>query len=758
MAHQQGQQQDPSAGNDPLAQRQVQLDTNALQVVNQLSAAAKQAYFEARGRGHSHALAYQYATAQASSAQAQSQQSRGEASASPMLPPSSAAGGPSVSGQLGRQTLSSSGTQGAFIAGGPGTSLSASQLPATSQEPAARPTSAQAMAATGPEAEGVAASAKAASKRARKATAEGEASTAAERAKPKQKKNPSASAGQPSGSSGQGPTLGSSSSSRDPRQLSQAQLASGLVVPSDNSDDESDVNQAVFHEPRASTPEPSSSAQELLKKFAEFSPGSRQELLLAISRVPSIPSSLDGPPNISGVTPVPSSSIAAVPAVVSQPSSVTANLYQTQDFSGTSGPSAQAPMAASLPLGPFSSSIGQGLSRSMSAQDPHLLLGYNPEGKVSSDMVQLPCQATVNKVANSMFIELYHFTPAGIAAGYQKNPMSETGKRLGDLLGAEIQLPAVKILDEHMSFDQAYRATKNHVATIRHAARQQIDPTKKMILSNEAEVWKKAYEDIMESLRPWHMKVVYLAILRQQYYLSTVGSQRPNPSLWQDDIWQHVRSMFEDRAGASPATVPSLLGSVTLPSGGQGGVYAASYGGGVGGGHSSGFGGGYGSGHSGFPGGGGGWNTPGPAAGGFYQVSGRGRGRSGGGGGFGGSSGSRPKPFPPSSQGASRSASGAICIICGRSQDIFRHEFRTCNGSPAGRGQAHCWRNDQGHLFRRGDNVAVCMSYNRGVCNRPTDKCYNHECSLCGSQSHGAQQCSLTQGAAGGGGGAQRSA
>ncbi|KAE8179468.1 hypothetical protein CF336_g9629, partial [Tilletia laevis] len=52
-----------------------------------------------------------------------------------------------------------------------------------------------------------------------------------------------------------------------------------------------------------------------------------------------------------------------------------------------------------------SSLSGPGLSTA--GYDPILLLGYNPHGTVG-EVVQLPCQTTLNKVAGSHYLELWH--------------------------------------------------------------------------------------------------------------------------------------------------------------------------------------------------------------------------------------------------------------------------------------------------------------------------------------------------------------
>ncbi|CAD6975183.1 unnamed protein product, partial [Tilletia controversa] len=185
-----------------------------------------------------------------------------------------------------------------------------------------------------------------------------------------------------------------------------------------------------------------------------------------------------------------------------------------------------------------SSLSGPGLSTA--SYDPSLLLGYNPHGTVG-EVVQLPCQTTLNKVAGSHYLELWHFTPEGIAAGYNKAPtISETGQRLLDQLGSMLDPPKATIPDELLDFETYFHASKRHIEAIRHVAQQQIDPVKRTILSNEAAAWEVGYENITKRQGNWAMTAKYSALLRQHYYTSTIGSNRPNPKLWQPNIWSHV--------------------------------------------------------------------------------------------------------------------------------------------------------------------------------------------------------------------------
>ncbi|CAD6956960.1 unnamed protein product [Tilletia controversa] len=137
------------------------------------------------------------------------------------------------------------------------------------------------------------------------------------------------------------------------------------------------------------------------------------------------------------------------------------------------------------------------LTLSHQAHDPSLLLGYDPQGTVGT-VVQLPCQLTLNKVGNSSYVDLWSFTPEGMAAGFTKVPMlSGTGRHLLDQLGTELELPK-GISDELLPFESYFRASQKHVEVIKYVARQQVDPVKRTILTNEAAVWEQAYRRIMD--------------------------------------------------------------------------------------------------------------------------------------------------------------------------------------------------------------------------------------------------------------------
>ncbi|KAE8190558.1 hypothetical protein CF336_g5255, partial [Tilletia laevis] len=167
---------------------------------------------------------------------------------------------------------------------------------------------------------------------------------------------------------------------------------------------------------------------------------------------------------------------------------------------GATGPVLSVPspaVARELSAAATGSTAPASLPLSHQAHDPSLLLGYDPQGTVGT-VVQLPCQLTLNKVGNSSYVDLWSFTPEGMAAGFTKVPMlSGTGRHLLDQLGTELELPK-GISDELLPFESYFRASQKHVEVIKYVARQQVDPVKRTILTNEAAVWEQAYRRIMD--------------------------------------------------------------------------------------------------------------------------------------------------------------------------------------------------------------------------------------------------------------------
>ncbi|KAJ7907288.1 hypothetical protein B0H13DRAFT_1618466, partial [Mycena leptocephala] len=93
-------------------------------------------------------------------------------------------------------------------------------------------------------------------------------------------------------------------------------------------------------------------------------------------------------------------------------------------------------------------------------------------------------------------------------------------------------------------------------------------------------------------------------------------------------------------------------------------------------------------------------------------------------------------------QGTSPSDGLSACALClGR----HRHNVRECRSATlwTGATPARCKRNGEGRLVNRNDAV-ICLNWQRAA-GCELNHASRHECSGCGSPSHGAQKCHLAQ-------------
>jgi hypothetical protein len=91
--------------------------------------------------------------------------------------------------------------------------------------------------------------------------------------------------------------------------------------------------------------------------------------------------------------------------------------------------------------------------------------------------------------------------------------------------------------------------------------------------------------------------------------------------------------------------------------------------------------------------------------------------------------------------GASTRIPSACAICLGR----HRHEIRKCSSGTLWSGEkAHCRRNDQGRLINPG-GIIICSNWQRPFGCTSARAGHSHECSGCGKNDHGAQECPRTQ-------------
>ncbi|KAL9936400.1 hypothetical protein V8E36_004468 [Tilletia maclaganii] len=142
-------------------------------------------------------------------------------------------------------------------------------------------------------------------------------------------------------------------------------------------------------------------------------------------------------------------------------------------------------------------------------------------GRQWSASVSLPHSSVLGKVASSTYVPLWHFTPEGIRAGYEKGmTTTKTGRALIEQLGAQVELADVKVADGRMSFHQFFAAANTWVAAIRHCAVTAQDPVAASMLSQEAEGWGMAMQNLLsapEAKTPegWKFQARYAEMLRR---------------------------------------------------------------------------------------------------------------------------------------------------------------------------------------------------------------------------------------------------
>ncbi|KAE8226856.1 hypothetical protein CF319_g619 [Tilletia indica] len=498
----------------------------------------------------------------------------------------------------------------------------------------------------------------------------------------------------------------------------QPSAAGGAYVPPD------------IHHQRPRTPPPK---EGVIQLFAQYSPASKQELLETLARMSQVPATDQV---------IPAAAPSFHPRGPTQGGQLhTSSAESTQAGHGSAEAASasfgnpafnQSPRVPSGLVGPTPHGYGgsTAMVQSKTVGDP--CLSFNPTGVMGS-FLQLPSSAVITKIASSQLVPLWHFTKEGMAAGHEKAAsFSEQGRNLLSHIGAEAPMANPRIPDNLMPFEMFHRASEAQLQVMRHIAEAEINPYKKEMLLNEATAWETCYATAKKVSDDWPMVIRYIADTRHFFYTTQAGPGRINPALWQDSAWNKC---LELRKGGLlptrldmplPPPPPPPVQPRFGPQSGQGG-YSQQSGSYHQQGHAAPYGGGQGK-HGGFRGGS---SYRPPRGGGYDQSYGQG--------GYGG--GKSQAPFQSGSQGAPRSASGASCIICGRTRAQWSHDFGTCRAPPPGRTSPHAYRNERGYLLRSSDNASLCMRYNKGDCVKPANDCWIHECSLCGASGHGAFQC-----------------
>ncbi|KAE8222055.1 hypothetical protein CF326_g8447 [Tilletia indica] len=183
---------------------------------------------------------------------------------------------------------------------------------------------------------------------------------------------------------------------------------------------------------------------------------------------------------------------------------------------------------------------------------------FQPKAKITST-VDMPSYVVINKLRNSMYVPMWHFTQEGIIAGRARDAnvsyaAGATLSKLLDTLGTntklidhrkeDSQLIDHRKEDSQLSFQEmtsAFQIFKKVMAKVVAEADEEV---KEWLL-----IEKLGFEAMWEMLQehsflhkeigwPWLAK--YVEKFRVEYYNSPHG-RRPDPSEWSDDVWKLVK-------------------------------------------------------------------------------------------------------------------------------------------------------------------------------------------------------------------------
>ncbi|KAE8181155.1 hypothetical protein CF336_g9023, partial [Tilletia laevis] len=189
-----------------------------------------------------------------------------------------------------------------------------------------------------------------------------------------------------------------------------------------------------------------------------------------------------------------------------------------------------------------------------SDSEPSLIRGrpFQPKAK-STATVDLPSLVVINKLRNSMYVPLWHFTQEGIVEGRARDAhvvhtTTPTIAQLLDSSGPNAQLGQHKKQDPAMSYAEMSSAFKAFDKSMEKVVAEAKGEVKEWL-----QIEKDAWVDMWSSVRDhpligksggWAILARYVDLLRHDYYDAPYG-YRLDPATWQSDIMARVK-MFLD--------------------------------------------------------------------------------------------------------------------------------------------------------------------------------------------------------------------
>ncbi|KAE8222514.1 hypothetical protein CF326_g8362, partial [Tilletia indica] len=186
-------------------------------------------------------------------------------------------------------------------------------------------------------------------------------------------------------------------------------------------------------------------------------------------------------------------------------------------------------------------------------------------GTLSTASVDLPSIIVINKLRQSMYVPLWHFSQEGIIEGHARDASIQfsstpTLTMIIDSLGANAQLGDHKKEDWAMSFHEMSAAFKILWKTYDKLIAEARDESKEW-LELERDHFKKMWDEVENhdyciKLPGWPWLALYVHKVRHDYFKSPYG-QRLDPGEWQDKIFKRAGDDLELLWKQHRAVVPA---------------------------------------------------------------------------------------------------------------------------------------------------------------------------------------------------------
>ncbi|KAK0519923.1 hypothetical protein OC835_007370, partial [Tilletia horrida] len=183
------------------------------------------------------------------------------------------------------------------------------------------------------------------------------------------------------------------------------------------------------------------------------------------------------------------------------------------------------------------------------------------EGSSASSAVPVVHPSVTNKLANSQYVPLWHFTSEGIDKGYSKalkaKDFGDTVSSFLDAAGKAAELATTERKDSQLSFTEMYQAVKVWGNTMKDILDAETDEERYYILEDDYLGWCKQFDLVFdhgvlkEDPEAWSYVAKYVEDLRKKYFAKEIGF-RIDPTFIHDDIFIPLKTKYEAAKAFAP--------------------------------------------------------------------------------------------------------------------------------------------------------------------------------------------------------------